>query len=150
MRDPLLPFYFQKAPVLKVFTQFFSLLLSESNGVYMRGVKLFVCLVGGGERETQREELTLLDLLNLDKWVTRQREETGHDTKSPETFSLHFWPKNLGSYNIGSIYITTNSQSALSDGVTTNYNSTGSIHDLRDVKCMFNNSASDLDLISAY
>lgn len=77
MRDPSLPFYFQKAPVFEVFHthSFLPAALWIKRCLYGRCEA--VCVLEGrrGRRtQTQREEIILLDFLILDKWVTRQRE----------------------------------------------------------------------------
>lgn len=96
--------------------QFFSLLLSESNGAYIRGVKLFVSWRGGeGDREahtyrhTEEEMSYHISRLSNARQVGNQtnRMKLGM-TQSWETWEgriLHFWPyRSLNFYSINNIW----------------------------------------------
>lgn len=131
-------FISRKRLCLRVFTQFFSLLLSESNGVYMRGVeKSFVCLGGGvAERDTEGRTHT-----------SRFSKSSGWPDSEKKLDMIQKAQRHSHSILVlitSDLLILPRVKAFLSEGITTNYNST------RFPAWPEKMYASDLELISAY
>lgn len=96
-------FIFTKAPAFYGFSRthavFLSPLLSESNGAYMGGVKLFVCWRGGEgdahtlytQREREREKSDHISRQSDARQVGNQTDRMTLHVSDSGTFSIHFW-----------------------------------------------------------